>query len=151
MKSKRQEKIIELITSKEIETQEELIAMLAAEGVNATQATISRDIRELKISKSPTGHGTYKYTLHHHEDISFNLKLNSTLTASIKRIECANNLVVFHTLPGLASAVAAGIDSMDIPSYLGCIAGDDTIFLAFSDSEMAESFKEELKIYAKLK
>ena len=83
MKSKRQEKIIELITSKEIETQEELIAMLAAEGVNATQATISRDIRELKISKSPTGHGTYKYTLHHHEDISFNLKLNSTLTASI--------------------------------------------------------------------
>lgn len=150
MKSKRQEKIVELIMSNTIETQDELIDRLAAQGFNVTQATVSRDIRDLKISKVPTGNGAYKYVLTKHEDISFNLRLNATLTASIKRIESANNLVVFHTLPGLASAIAAGVDSMDIPSYLGCVAGDDTILLIFKDNETAFEFGEEFKSYAGL-
>lgn len=150
MKLERQEKIIELIMNNAIETQDELIGRLAAQGFKVTQATISRDIRDLKISKVPTGNGTYKYTVTKHEDISFNLRLNATLTASIKRIESANNLAVFRTMPGLASAVAAGIDSMDIPSYLGCVAGDDTILLIFKDDETAEEFCNEFKSYANL-
>ncbi len=150
MKSKRQEKIVELIMNNSIETQDELIDRLAAQGFSVTQATVSRDIRDLKISKVPTGNGAYKYVLTKHEDISFNLRLNATLTASIKRIESANNLVVFHTLPGLASAIAAGVDSMDIPSYLGCVAGDDTILLIFKDNETAFEFGEEFKSYAGL-
>ncbi len=150
MKSKRQEKIVELIVNNTIETQDELIERLAAQGFSVTQATVSRDIRDLKISKVPTGNGTYKYVLTKHEDISFNLRLNATLTASIKRIESANNLVVFHTLPGLASAIAAGVDSMDIPSYLGCVAGDDTILLIFKDNATAFEFGEEFKSYAGL-
>ena len=145
MKSKRQDKIVELITQYPIETQEELIAKLADAGFNVTQATISRDIRELKISKVSTGKGGYKYTLTQHEEFTFNTRLNAALSDSVMRVENAMNIVMIHTLPGLAPAVASGIDSMEIPSYLGCVAGADTIMLVFTDFYTAEEFKQKFK------
>lgn len=150
MKSKRQERIIDIITQESIETQEELIEKLAAAGFNVTQATISRDIRDLKISKVATGHGTYKYTATKREELSLNIRMNPALIGSIKKIDSANNLVVFKTFPGLAQAVAAGIDNTDMPSCLGCIAGDDTILIVFADNESAEEFKKEFTSYVNL-
>ncbi|MBE6634250.1 MAG: arginine repressor [Ruminococcaceae bacterium] len=138
MKKHRHEKMLELISRYEIETQDELIERLRENGYDVTQATVSRDIRELKIAKMTTGKGTYRYVLPKQVDPSAGIKFSAALIDSITSVEWAQNIVVIKTFPGLASAVAGGIDRMGLRQILGCVAGDDTIMAVTSDNECAE-------------
>lgn len=137
MKNERQEQIKHLIAEYEIETQDELIEKLRDAGFYATQATISRDIRQLKISKMLGANGKYHYTLSSHDSVR--LKGNPYI-GSVVSVDHAQNLVVIKTHPGLAQAVAAGIDSVYAEEILGCVAGDDTIIAVARDADVASSF-----------
>lgn len=149
MKSGRQEKIISLVERFEIETQEELIGLLEREGYRVTQATISRDIKDLKLSKVPTGRGTYKYTMPKQEEGSGSIKFNSALIESIKKVDYSGNIIVLSTYPGLANAVAAGLDSIETTEILGCVAGDDTIIVVTRGLESSKSLSESIKTLLK--
>lgn len=134
MKPKRQEKILEIISSRNIETQEDLISALKAEGFNVTQATASRDIRQLKLVKL-LDNGVYKYVAPKSE-IDKSGTYNHALFSAITDVKYALNNIVIKTSPGLAQAVAAGIDALHDVDILGCVAGDDCIILV-SKSEDA--------------
>ena len=136
MKKERQDKLLDLIAHYEINTQDELIARLREQGFHVTQATVSRDIRELKIAKMTAGKGTYRYVLPRQDD-GGGMTFSKALIESIVSVEAAQNLVVLKTYPGLASAVAAGIDRMNQQQILGCVAGDDTILVVTRDLESA--------------
>ncbi len=144
MKKNRQEKMLELITRYEIETQDELIEHLRESGFDVTQATVSRDIRELKIAKMTTGKGTYRYVLPKQVEGSAGIKFNTALVDSIIKVDYACNLVVLKTYPGLANAVAVGIDAMNLGQILGCVAGDDTIMIVTRDESAAEGLSDRL-------
>ncbi len=137
MKRLRQEKMLELISKYEIDTQDELIDRLRESGFEVTQATVSRDIRELKISKMTTGKGTYRYVLPKQAPAINNMKFNSALIDALISIDYACNIVVLKTHAGLANALAVGIDSMHLDGILGCVAGDDTILLVSRSEEVA--------------
>lgn len=146
MKSKRQEKILELIKEYEIETQEELIFYLNKFGFEATQATISRDIRELKLTKIVGSTGNYRYAAHERQHASTTTpKFNGVLVDSITKVSYANNIIVLKTFPGLANAVGSGIDAIHSPEILGCVAGDDTIFVVLTSDEAAKDISEKIK------
>ena len=145
MKRNRQEKMLELISRYEIDTQDELIARLRDCGFEVTQATVSRDIRELKLTKVLTGHGGYRYVLPPKEPGVAGSKLNRALLESIVMLDVAMNIVVIKTHPGLAQAVAAGVDSLHMPEIVGCVAGDDTLINVTRDVESAEIVCEKLK------
>lgn len=146
MKTKRQNKILEIIESRVIETQEELIDALQREGFHVTQATVSRDIREMKLQKIMTDHGKYKYIIQKsHNDAEGQFAYSKTLAASIISADYAMNLVVVKTYPGMAQAAAAGLDAMQLPSVLGCVAGDDTLFLAVRDTSGAAQVAAEIR------
>lgn len=147
MKKNRQEKLLEVISRYEIDTQDELIAILRDHGYDVTQATVSRDIRELKITKMPTGKGTYRYVLPKHSEKGqpMTMKLGTTLIDSIVSVDSACNIVVIKTYAGLASAVAAGIDHMNLNQVLGCVAGDDTIMIVSRDEEAASAISTRLR------
>ena len=138
MKKQRHQTIIRLISEFEIETQDELIEKLNSDGYNVTQATISRDIRELKISKVLGEGGKYHYSLPG-TVATQNIKntFRHAYASAIVGIECVGNIVVVKTHPGLAQAVAAGIDAMHCKDILGCVAGDDTIITVARDTELA--------------
>ena len=142
MKSKRQEKILEIITKNNIETQEDLISALRSEGYNATQATASRDIRQLKLLKVMVD-GVYKYVAPKTEmdDVS---EYNSALMSSVRDIRYACNNVVLKTSPGLAQAVAAAIDSMNYVEILGSVAGDDTIIIVTTSEETGAAIADKI-------
>lgn len=123
MKTKRQRKIIELITNYDIETQEELAAKLVENGFNVTQATISRDIRELNLTKIATKGGKQKYAVQSSSDIVSNSKYMRVLNDGIITMDTAGNILVVKTVSGMAMAVAAALDAMQIKEILGCIAG----------------------------
>jgi len=142
MKSKRQQKILEIISNNNIETQEELINALKNEGFNATQATVSRDIRQLKLLKLTSG-GVYKYVAPKNE-LDNSTKYNHALFSSITEITYALNNVVIKTTPGLAQAVAAGIDSLNDSDVLGCVAGDDAIILVSKSEEASVRITEKI-------
>lgn len=137
MKRIRQEKMLELISKYEIETQDELIERLRECGFEVTQATISRDIRELKISKMTTGKGTYRYVLPKQNTMVPNMKFNSALIDALISIDYACNIIVLKTHAGLANALAVGIDAMHLEEILGCVAGDDTILMVSRSEEAA--------------
>lgn len=146
MKEDRQTKILEIIENHEIENQNELISRLKQAGYNSTQATISRDIKELHIIKEPTSLGGFRYTVRGRAEISnADGRLRTIFRESVISFECAMNLVVIKTLPGLASAACSAIDAMDIKGLVGTIAGDDTAFLAMRDEDLAESFCRDIK------
>ena len=146
MKSKRQAKIIEIISTTNVETQEQLLAALQAEGFTSTQATISRDIKELRIVKELTSLGTYRYTTAAREvPASFTGRLNTIFRECVTNFDYAQNLVVIHTLPGLANAAASALDSMHMSVVLGTIAGDDTVFVVMRDTNAAAAFCGEIK------
>ncbi len=145
MKNKRQEKIIELIGKHDIDTQEMLIAKLSECGFFATQTTVSRDIRELKIVKGMTADGAYKYTLPSYKHSASTPILNSALTDSVLKIEKAQNIVVVKTYAGMANALAVCVDALEKDYIVGSVAGDDTILLVIKDNEMAEKVERELK------
>lgn len=138
MKNLRQEKIVALITRYEIETQEDLIGMLRKEGFQVTQATVSRDIRELKLTKVLTGRGSYRYTVPTSNDAIPSFKFNRALVSSIIGVDYALNNIVVKTYPGLATAVATGLDSIDSNDILGCVAGDDTIIMVVRSEDAAK-------------
>lgn len=137
MKVKRHNKIMEIIGSCHIETQEELIDQLRAAGFDVTQATISRDIRELKLAKVMSETGEYKYILPKSGENDGSHVYSKALSGSIKSVDCALNDIVIKTYPGLADAVAAAIDSLHEHDILGCVAGDDTIILIAHSAESA--------------
>ena len=137
MKRIRQEKLLELISKYEIDTQDELIDRLRESGFEVTQATVSRDIRELNISKMTTGKGTYRYVLPKQTSPISNMKFNSALIDALIGIDYACNIVVLKTHAGLANALAVGIDAMHLDNILGCVAGDDTILLVSRSEEAA--------------
>ena len=141
MKPDRQAVIREIISSQTIETQNQLMEALAARGVRSTQATVSRDIREMRLVKDLGPDGRYRYQLPS-KDITpeFDLKLRKIFRESITSYEVAQNLVVLKTLPGLASAACSALDSMKLPHLVGSLAGDDTAFLAMSDKDSAVEF-----------
>lgn len=145
MKSERQNAIIELIEKFEIETQEDMISRLRALGYDVTQATVSRDIRELKLAKVSTTHGTYRYVknrANHHEG---NIKLNHAVVDSIVNVDFAANMVVLKTYPGLAMAVASGVDALSLDGVLGCVGGDDTILIVTRDVDTSAAISENIK------
>ena len=137
MKSARQSKIIELIEQYDIMTQEELSELLTQAGFRNTQATISRDIRELKLTKITTDSGKPKYALQQPRDIDIWKKYRQVLAAGILTMESSENLIVIKTVSGVAMAVAAALDNLDINGLMGCIAGDDTIIAVARSKEMS--------------
>ena len=146
MKNNRQSKILEIITSENIETQEQLLARLQDYGISSTQATISRDIKQMHLVKEPIGHGVYKYALSDNRTrLNFAEKLRTIFRESITSVEHAQNIVVVKTMPGLASAACAALDDMKITYMLGSLAGDDTAFLVMKDNEAARDFCQEIK------
>lgn len=129
MKGQRHIKIREIITNQEIETQDELVEALRQAGFQVTQATVSRDIKELMLIKVPTDNGTYKYSLPTAQRYNPVQKLQRALVDSFVGIDHTGNLVVVKCLPGTANSVAVLIDNMEWPDLLGTICGDDTILL----------------------
>ena len=130
MKKKRHERITELITQFEIETQEELVERLRADGYEITQATVSRDIRELKLSKIPNGRGRQKYVAFGGEEVHLGDKYGRVLKEGYVSMDMAQNILVIKTVSGMASAVCAALDAMKWNEIVGSIAGDDTIMCA---------------------
>ena len=146
MKSQRQAKIMEIIASRNVETQEQLLALLQAEGFRGTQATISRDIKELRIVKELTSLGTYRYTAASNEAAgSFTSRLNAIFRECVTSFDYAQNIIVIRTLPGLASAAGSAIDAMNMHLVVGCLAGDDTVMVVMRDSNAAAAFCGEIK------
>ena len=147
MKSKRQAKIMEIISTTNVETQEQLLQELQEAGFNSTQATISRDIKELRIVKELTSFGTYRYTTPSNElNGSFSSRLNTIFRECITGFDYAQNMVVIRTMPGLASAAASAIDAMNMSVILGTLAGDDTVFVVMKDTNAAAAFCGEIKM-----
>lgn len=142
MKSKRQEKILELIKAYPIETQDELIRRLAECGIPGTQATVSRDIKQLHLYKEPCGGGRYRYAASTAtKGFDFTDRLQRILHECSLSVDYAKNLVVLKTLPGLASAAGAAFDAMeDVPAMVGCVCGDDTVLIVMRDEDSAQSF-----------
>lgn len=142
MKGQRQLKIREIITSQDIETQEELVDALRAAGLQVTQATVSRDIKELHLVKVPTQEGKYKYSLP--ADLRFNplLKLKRTLSDSFISIDYSGQFVVMKTLPGNANAIGILIDNLEWSEIMGTVCGDDTILMICRDVEQPKMIAE---------
>ena len=145
MKNTRQQKILELIEIYDIDTQEMMIDKLKEVGINATQTTISRDIRELNLVKGMSGRGNYKYILPGVKKDRNTPVLNSVLTESVVGIEAAGNIVVVKTYPGMANALAVCVDSLEKPHIVGSVAGDDTILLVVRSEEIAIEVANDLK------
>ncbi len=146
MKNERQMLILEIIGQEDIETQEQLLERLQARGVASTQATISRDIKQMHLIKEPVGRGVYKYSVSGNRTrLNFAEKLRTIFRESITGIENAQNIVVVKTMPGLASAACAALDDMDLGYMLGSLAGDDTAFLVMRDTDSAETFCKEIQ------
>ncbi len=135
MKYTRHSKILELIEEREIETQEELASWLKAIGFNVTQATVSRDIKELRLIKVLTREGKYKYATIKNQDAGMSERSLKILKNSFVSLDYANNMIVIKTMIGSANAAAVAIDSLDLKDILGCIAGDDTIFVLIRSEE----------------
>ena len=147
MKKGRQEKILELITKYEIETQDELIEFLGEEGYNVTQATVSRDIRDLDLVKVAMPGGAYKYVVSHVSKKSTKNAglLSHAVIDTVLSITCAQNIIVLRTTAGMAQAVALAIDRLPDSEILGSVAGDDTIIVVTPDSAVAESVAARMK------
>lgn len=135
MKVNRHAKIVELIMTYDIETQEELADYLNAAGFPTTQATVSRDIRDLKLTKVPTGNGKQKYMILRTPDEDLSEKYRRVLKDGYISMDMAQNILVVKTISGMAMAVAAAIDAMNWNEVVGCIAGDDTIMCAIRTVE----------------
>ncbi len=146
MKNQRQAKIMEIISNRNVETQEQLLQELQSAGFRSTQATISRDIKELRIIKELTSFGTYRYKTSSGETTgTFSSKLNTIFRECITSFDYAQNMIVIRTLPGLASAAASAIDAMSMSVVVGTIAGDDTVFIVMRDNNAAAAFCGEIQ------
>ena len=135
MKTKRQSKILELIRRNDIETQEELLAYLLKDGYAVTQATVSRDIREMKLTKVSVNGGKQKYTTLNDNAEDLSEKYVRVLRDGFVSMDMAQNILVIKTVAGMAGAVCASLDAMNIHEIVGSIAGDDTIMCAIRTTE----------------
>lgn len=146
MKMKRQAKILELIEEKDIETQEQLLSELTLHGYATTQATISRDIKELRIIKELGPGGTYRYsTAPKQLEPNLTAKLHNIFKQSVVACDYAQNIVVIKTMPGLASAACSAIDAMNLDMIVGTLAGDDTAFILMRDTAAAAALYTDFK------
>ncbi len=144
MKNKRQNKILEIISSEVIETQEELISRLREQGYNVTQATVSRDIKELKLIKTTSDGDKYHYVQGVNSENKTDVKYENILMQTVISVDIAGHLIVIKTYNGMAMAACAAIDSMGWREVVGSIAGDDTIFVAVRTEESAKSIARKL-------
>jgi transcriptional regulator of arginine metabolism len=145
MKKNRHEKIIEIVEKYDVETQDELIEYLRKTGYEVTQATVSRDIRELKLTKVMSEKGSYRYELPKTNESLGSFKFSHALAESITSVDYAMHSVVVKTFPGMAQAVAVGIDNLHLPVILGCVAGDDTIIIIARSAEAADDLNSRIK------
>ena len=144
MKIERQTKILQLISEGIVETQDELARLLTEEGFEVTQATISRDIRDLKLTKVAISDGRQKYVVLQNKTTNLNDKYIRVLQDGFIGMDRAMNMIVIKTLTGMAMAVAAAVDAIDFDEVVGCIAGDDTIFCAVRSEKDTISMMEKL-------
>ena len=145
VKTKRHAKILEIISSYAVDTQEELLGHLKKAGFDATQATVSRDIKELQIVKSLDGMGGYRYCLPHRvEGEKFGARFRVIFRECVTNIDYAQNIIVIKTMPGLGAAAGANIDSLKMPNMVGSLSGDDTTLVIMRDKESAAEFCREL-------
>ena len=150
MKEKRQRAILDIIANQNIETQEQLLVELKQRGFRCTQATISRDMKELQLIKELTPSGSYRYTVSVHQNRrDFNDRLRNVCREGVTSVDLAQNIIGLKTMPGLANAAAAALDGMDIPNMVGSIAGDDTAVLIMRTNEFAEQFCHEIRLMLK--
>ena len=151
MKNDRQAKILEIIEQEAIDTQEQLQQRLQELGITCTQATISRDIKQLHLIKEPVGQGRYRYTVSSQRTrLNVADKLRTIFRESIVSIDHAQNIVVIKTMAGLANAAAAAVDGMNVSYMVGSLEGDDTALLVMRDAESARNFCEEVHEMIKL-
>lgn len=144
MKAKRQQEILRIIAEQDVDTQDQLLTELRARGVQSTQATISRDIKELHLVKELTGHSTYKYAVSERKTaLNVAGRLNNIFRESVISFDSAQNIVVLKTMPGLAPAACSAIDGMHLPNMVGSLAGDDTAILIMRTTQDAEELCQE--------
>ena len=145
MKNDRQSQILDIIAREQVETQEQLIDRLRERGIESTQATISRDIKQLHLIKEAMGGGRYCYAVSTRKmKLNFADRLQTILRESITGVDHAQNIVVLKTMPGLAAAAASAFDGMELPSLVGSVAGDDTALLIMRDNAAAETLRGEI-------
>ena len=144
LRSNRQSKILEIINSNDVETQEELVNRLAKAGYKVTQATISRDIKELGLVKTQSESGKYKYTTVKTMDFKISNKFINVFREAVISLVVTNNFLVIKTLVGSANAAAMVVDQMNLPELLGSLAGDDTLLLIAASEEDANGLKKKL-------
>ncbi len=136
--NERQEKIVDIISRRAVSTQAELMEELEKAGIHAAQATVSRDIKALRLTRERSGQGRYRYVMPRERAVDVEARLRAIFSQCVTSVDRAQNIVVIKTLPGLASAACAAIDKMSIRTLVGTIAGDDTAFLAMRDDDAAE-------------
>ncbi len=144
MKKDRQSEIIAILAEREVETQEELSECLCERGYMTTQATISRDIREMKLIKVSNGKGKYIYALPRTEQSAIGAKYRNLLCQTVEKLDMANNIVVVKTISGMAQGAAAAIDSAGRSEIVGSVAGDDTVIIVMRTNDSARALVEEL-------
>lgn len=147
MKTDRQSMILEIIEKEDVDTQEQLQQRLQEQGVRCTQATISRDIKELNLVKQPGRDGNYRYVCPAPKpaEHSFAGRLKNIFKEGVASCEAAQNIVVVKTMPGLAPAAAAALDGMELEGFVGSLAGDDTAILIMRTSRVAEELTQEIE------
>ncbi len=145
MKAKRHDKIKELIKRFDIDTQEELLVRLRESGCDVTQATVSRDIKELRLVKVLSSKGKYRYSTGNENSKDISTKYISLFNDSVLSVEAAQNMLVIKCMSGMAQAVCAAMDANNIQGFLGTLAGDDTIFVICKSTEIAIDKMEELR------
>lgn len=145
MTTKRREAIRQIILQRSVEKQGQLLSALAEYGIQCTQATLSRDIKAMGIVKQTGPEGRYRYVLPTTPESTVQQKMHTILRESVQSADCAQNLVVVKTLPGMANAAGAVLDELHIEHLVGSLAGDNTVFLAMKDSASAQAFAQELE------
>ena len=141
MKNQRQEQLLQIIAEEAVETQEQLLERLQERGIRSTQATISRDIKELHLIKEPVGQGRYRYAVSaHRTKLNFADRLRTIFREGVLSVDYAQNLVVIK-----ANGAAAALDGMEVPYLVGSLAGDDTVLLVLRDNAAAAEFADEIK------
>ena len=145
MKARRHDKILELIKEHDIETQDELLRYLREAGFDVTQATVSRDIKELRLVKALSSSGSYKYSTSGEGSLDMSSKFYSLFSDSVLSVESAQNMLVIKCLNGMAQAVCASMDAMVWSGFVGTLAGEDTIFVVCRTNEAAKAAQEEFR------
>ena len=146
MKSQRQAKIVEIIANRDVQTQEQLLEELRDAGFRTTQATISRDIKELRIVKEMAENGGYRYAVSNADPVAtFSGRLRTIFKECVLGYDYAQNIIVVRTMPGLASAATSAIDALNWSSVVGTLAGDDTLFIVMRENNAAAALCGEIK------